>query len=156
MGTKQGDPALIHDPVAQELLHSTRVAHLAYIWDDGTPRVVPMWFHWDGEAIVLGSPTRAPKVHVIPNHSKVALTIDSDAWPYKVLLVRGTAKLSLVDEVTPEYTAAAIRYFGEEQGRAWAAGIHAMARIAVTPEWVGILDFEQRFPSALEAAEADA
>ena len=29
-----------------------------------------------------------------------------------------------------------------------------MARIAITPEWVGILDFEQRFPSAIEHAMA--
>jgi hypothetical protein len=27
-----------------------------------------------------------------------------------------------------------------------------MSRITITPEWVGILDFEQRFPSAIEAA----
>jgi hypothetical protein len=27
-----------------------------------------------------------------------------------------------------------------------------MARIFVTPEWVGILDFETRFPSSLERA----
>jgi hypothetical protein len=27
-----------------------------------------------------------------------------------------------------------------------------MARITVRPEWVGILDFEERFPSAIEAA----
>jgi hypothetical protein len=25
-----------------------------------------------------------------------------------------------------------------------------MARISVTPEWVGLLDFETRFPSALD------
>jgi hypothetical protein len=27
-----------------------------------------------------------------------------------------------------------------------------MVRISVRPEWVGILDFEERFPSAIEAA----
>lgn len=27
-----------------------------------------------------------------------------------------------------------------------------MARVSVTPEWVGILDFEQRYPSAIAAA----
>lgn len=27
-----------------------------------------------------------------------------------------------------------------------------MARIVIQPEWVGILNFEQRFPSAIEAA----
>jgi hypothetical protein len=41
MGTKQGDPALIQDPVAQNLLHSTELARLAYTWNDGTPRVIP-------------------------------------------------------------------------------------------------------------------
>ncbi|MEZ4580833.1 MAG: hypothetical protein R3A10_04115 [Caldilineaceae bacterium] len=27
-----------------------------------------------------------------------------------------------------------------------------MARISIQPEWVGTLDFEQRFPGAIEAA----
>jgi len=27
-----------------------------------------------------------------------------------------------------------------------------MARVAVVPEWVGILDFETRYPSAIAAA----
>ena len=31
-----------------------------------------------------------------------------------------------------------------------------MARVAITPEWVGILDFEQRFPSEIEHAMAAA
>jgi hypothetical protein len=29
-----------------------------------------------------------------------------------------------------------------------------MARISIRPEWVSILDFEKRFPSAIEAAMA--
>jgi len=29
-----------------------------------------------------------------------------------------------------------------------------MVRIAVKPQWVGVLDFEKRFPSAIEAAMA--
>ena len=29
--------------------------------------------------------------------------------------------------------------------------IQSMVRITVTPEWVGILDFQTRFPSALSA-----
>ena len=56
MPTEQGDLALLDDPVAQELLHSTNLARLAYVWRDETPRVVPIWFHWDGQEIVLGSP----------------------------------------------------------------------------------------------------
>jgi hypothetical protein len=57
----------------------------------------------------------------------------------------------MLDDVCPEYAMAAARYFGAEQGAAWAASLHGkrMARIAIAPEWVGILDFETRFPSAL-------
>jgi hypothetical protein len=81
----------------------------------------------------------------------VALTIDDNAWPYKVLLVRGQASVELLSDVSPEYERAATRYFGPEQGPAWVSTLRGkpMARIAVTPEWVGILDFETRFPSAL-------
>jgi general stress protein 26 len=156
MGTKQGDPALIQDPVAQELLHSTEMARLAYVWDDGTPRVIPIWFHWDGEALVFGTPIKSPKMHIIPNKSAVAVTIDSSTWPYKVLSIRGTAEVTIVNGVVAEYAAAARRYFGDEQGEAWAGNVgqmmSQMARIAVRPTWVAILDFEQRFPSAIEEA----
>jgi hypothetical protein len=156
MATERGDLALLDDPVAQELLNSTNLARLAYTWRDGTPRVIPIWFHRDGETIVLGSPPNAPKVDVLPTNSKVALTIDRDEWPYHALLIRGTAHVETVDGVTPEYVACAQRYFGEEQGRAWVEGVRQMysqmVRISVRPEWVSILDFEQRFPSAIEAA----
>ena len=52
MPAQQGDLALLHHPVAQELLHSTNPARLAYSWHDGTPRVVPIWFHWTGQEVV--------------------------------------------------------------------------------------------------------
>ena len=54
---KQGDISLLDDPVAQTLLHSTNLARLAYIWRDATPRVVPIWFHWTGPEIVMGTPS---------------------------------------------------------------------------------------------------
>lgn len=156
MPTEQEALSLLDDPVAQELLHSTNLARLAYNWRDGTPRVVPIWFHWDGETIVLGSPPSAPKVNVLPNNTKVALTIDRDEFPYHALLIRGSTHVETVDGVTPEYAACAERYFGPEQGREWVEGMRQissqMVRISVRPEWVRILDFETRFPSAVADA----
>jgi len=158
MPSKQGDVSLLDHPIAQEMLHSTIPARLAYTWKDGTPRVVPIWFHWNGEEIVLGSPPKSPKVMVLPDHAQVALTIDSNPSPEKVLLIRGIARVEIVEGVLPEYAAAAERYMGEEQGRAWVEQVRAlfahMARIAVRPTWVGLLDFETRFPSAIEVAMA--
>jgi hypothetical protein len=150
---KQGDVALLSDPIAQDLLKSTIPARLAYNWTDGTPRVVPIWFHWNGTEFVLGSPPRAPKLKALRQNPNVALTIDEAGWPPKVLLVRGTAAVEMVRGVVPEYALAAKRYFGEAQGQAWVDQIGAMVsemgRIAIRPRWVGILDFQAHFPSAL-------
>jgi hypothetical protein len=55
MPVKQGSLELLQHPVAQELLQSNIPARLAYIAPDGTPRVVPIWFHWTGQEFVLGT-----------------------------------------------------------------------------------------------------
>lgn len=158
MPTKQGDLANLNDPVAQRLLQSTLPARFAYNWRDGTPRVVPIGFHWNGAEIVLGTPPDAPKMKVLHDGAAVALTIDSDTMPYKVLLIRGTIRTDTVDGIAPEYAAMSKRVFGEAGGEAWLAQLSpicpAMARVFITPTWVGILDFETRFPSALERAMA--
>ena len=42
---RQGSLELLEDPVATALLDSAIPARLAYTWMDGSPRVVPIWFH---------------------------------------------------------------------------------------------------------------
>lgn len=156
MTTKQGDVALLNDPVAQQLLSSKLPAQFAYTWTDGTPRVVPFGFHWNGTELVFGTFTDAPKLHALRDGSAVAITINTSEMPYKVLLVRGTVRIDTVDGIAPEYEAMALRVFGDEGGKAWLDQtrplVRQMARIFATPNWVGILDFEQRFPNALERA----
>ena len=153
MPVKQGELQLLQHPVSRELLQSRIPARLAYVWTDGTPRVVPIWFHWNEREFVLATPPKAPKLKALTKNPKVALTIDDNSFPHKVLLVRGTAHMETVQGVVPEYAMAAERYFGSQQGKAWvgqlASMIAEMVRIAVTPEWVGLLDFKTRFPSAL-------
>jgi PPOX class probable F420-dependent enzyme len=153
MPVKQGDLGLLQHPAAQELLASKIPARLAYVWTDGSPRVIPIWFHWNGREIVMGTPAKAPKLKALAKNPRVSLTIDDNVFPHKVLLVRGTARLEPVDGVVPEYALAAERYFGPDQGKAWAAQmgkmVQSMVRVTITPTWVGLLDFETRFPSAL-------
>ncbi len=158
MPTSQGDVGLLNDPIAKDLLRSTIPARFAYIGSDGAPRVVPIWFHWNGTHIILGTPPSAPKIKALTKNPKVALSIDTDNWPHKVLQIRGTARVEMVDGVVPEYAACAQRYFGKDQGEGWVNQVKGlfpqMARISITPEWVSIIDFEKRFPSAIERAMA--
>lgn len=156
MSSIQGSLTLLNDPVAQELLRSNIPARFAYVWPDGSPRVVPIWYHWNGSDFVIATPPKAPKLKALKVNPKVALTIDDNTFPHKVLMVRGTvAAFEEVNGIVPEYEMAAYRYFGEAQATAWLQQVRQilkrMVRITVRPEWVGILDFQSRFPSALSS-----
>ena len=56
----------------------------------------------------------------------------------------------------PEYALSAHRYLDEEAAATYFAQIGRpgtrMARIAVRPLWVGVLDFQNRLPSNLRGA----
>jgi PPOX class probable F420-dependent enzyme len=156
VASKQGDLALLQHPAAQAMLRATIPARLAYTWTDGTPRVVPIWFHWTGEELVMGTSAAAPKVKALRRDPRIAVTIDQEGFPAQVLLLRGTAQLQEITGVVPEYAEAARRYMGDEQGRGWAAQaaqmFPKMVRIALKPAWVGVIDFRERFPSPIESA----
>ena len=78
MRSQQGDLSLLDHPVAQQLLRSRIPARLAYVWHDGTPRVVPIRFHWTGQEVVVSTPPAAPKMKALADNAKVAITIDTD------------------------------------------------------------------------------
>ncbi len=153
MPIAQGDLSLLEHPVARELLESKIPARIAYVSRDGTPRVVPVWFHWDGQDIVICTPTNAPKVKALRERPRVAITIDDNNFPNKVLMIRGIARMTTAAGVVPEYVKAGDRYLGESANAAWiqqlSGMIAEMVRIAIKPDWVGVLDYKERFPSAL-------
>jgi Pyridoxamine 5'-phosphate oxidase len=90
MALPQGDLGLLESDVAQRLLHSPLPARMAYTGRDGKPRVVPIWFHWTGEELVMASFAGATKASALRANPDVAVTIDTEPFPPEVLLVRGT------------------------------------------------------------------
>jgi len=158
MPTQQGALALLNEPVAQELLKSTIPARLAYSGRAGTPRVLPIWFHWTGDVFVLGTRMDAPKVKALSANPKVALTIDSESFPYKALQVRGTVEIEQINGIVPEYEMSAKRYLGDKKGQAWIDQLRnafpPMARIVIRPTWVGLLDLAQLYPQVVETVMA--
>src|SRR5262249_15922994 len=126
---------------------------LAYIALDGTPRVVPMQFHWTGDEVVVCCWPDDPKAAAIRAHPQVALTIDTAEPPFRVLQLRGTAAVALVDGVPPEMAEAANRYMGPEAGQAWVEQAARLSpqtvRIGIRPTWVDVLDFETRLPGGM-------
>ena len=99
---------VLSDPLAQELMQSSIPARLAYVGPDGFPRAIPIGFHWNGAEFVLCTVPDAPKVPALKANPKVALTVDTNAFPPHVLLVRGTAAVDIIYGIPPEYLAACV------------------------------------------------
>jgi hypothetical protein len=149
----QGDVRLLAHPVARRLLDSTELARVAYVAADGTPRVYPTMFHWTGEELVMATFAGAAKIPALRARPDVAITIDVNVMPPEVLLLRGRAEVTEVEGIVPEYALAHHRYAGPEQGARNVAeadrpGVR-MARIALRPSWVGVLDFQSRLPAPI-------
>lgn len=148
----QGDVRLLDDDVARRLLASAELARLAYVASDGTPRVLPMLFHWTGSEFVMSTFAGARKVAALRARPDVAVTIDVPGPPPEVLLLRGRVVLTDVEGIVPEYALAQRHYYGEEQAAAGLAELDRpdvrMVRIALRPSWAGVIDFQTRFPGA--------
>ena len=144
----------LQHPGAQALLQSPGPARLAYAGPDGFPRVVPIGFWWTGTDIVVCTAPTAPKVTALAERPHVALTIDVIGPPARALLVRGVARVEIVDGVAPEYLAAAGKSASGDELAAFEAHVRAlykqMARVTIAPTWVRYYDFGAgRFPTFL-------
>ena len=146
---------VLNRPNSKELL-ARDVARLAYVAKDGTPRNVPIAFAWNGSEVVMCTSKNAPKLPALRNDPTVALTIDTEVHPPKILLIRGSAELDYVDGIPDEYLQATSTYqMTPEQRVEWEEQVHSlyhdgMVRIVVTPTWAKLIDFEETLPSAVE------
>mgnify|MGYP001412248999 CR=1 FL=1 len=142
-------------PISQELL-ARDITRLAYVAQDGTPRNIPIGFTWNGAQVVMCTPPNAPKLQALREHPMVALTIDTEVHPPKILLLRGRADLDHVDGIPEEYMKANSTYeMTPEQRVTWESEVRSlyrdgMVRIVVTPTWAKLIDFEQTLPTAVE------
>lgn len=93
---------ILKKPISQEMLNRD-LARLAYVAKDGTPRVVPIAFIWNGTEIVMCTSMNAPKLASLRRNPVVALTIDTEVHPPKILLFRGGAVLDEVEGIPDEY-----------------------------------------------------
>ncbi|WP_394621999.1 pyridoxamine 5'-phosphate oxidase family protein [Lentzea sp. JNUCC 0626] len=141
-------------PHSQELL-GRDMLRMAYVAKDGTPRAIPIAHTWNGAQIVLCTSTNAPKLHALRANPVVALTIDTEVHPPKILLIRGTVELDEVEGIPEEYLQMNGSYaMSAEQRVEWEREVRSlydgMVRIVVTPTWAKLIDFEQTLPSAVQ------
>jgi hypothetical protein len=145
---------ILNRPLSQELL-TRDLARLAFVALDGTPRSIPIGITWNGTELVMCTAKNARKLPALRRNPAVALTIDTESHPPKVLLLRGRAELDVVDGIPDEYLQWNGTYeMTPEQRTEWEAGVRSlydgMVRVVVKPTWAKLIDFETTLPTAIE------
>jgi Pyridoxamine 5'-phosphate oxidase len=153
----------IGHPGAEDLLRHASLVRLAYSGSDGSPRVVPLGFHWNGQDVVVCTATTAPKVKALSARPEVALTIDIADTPAtaRALLIRGVATVEIVEGVPAEFLDGSAKALDDAQRQAFEAQVRQtyerMARIAIKPQWARFYDFGAgRLPTFLSKLVAEA
>lgn len=146
--------AVLEKPVSEEMLNRD-LARLGYVAKDGTPRAIPMAFTWNGSEIVMCTSTNAPKLASLRRNPAVAVTIDTEVHPPKILLIRGEAVLDVVEGIPEEYLQMNGSYeMTPEQRVEWESEVRSlydsMVRVVVKPNWAKLIDFEETLPTAVE------
>jgi PPOX class probable F420-dependent enzyme len=74
-------------------LRSETVVWLSSVSADGSPHLVPIWFSWDGETVLIASKPFAKKVANLRANPSVMLALGEPDDDFDVGMVQGTAEL---------------------------------------------------------------
>jgi len=80
-------------PSAAAALETDPVAWLSSVRRDGSPHLVPVWFHWDGERVVAFSKPHARKVENLRQEPRVMIAVGTPGPDFEVELIEADAEL---------------------------------------------------------------
>ncbi len=104
-----------------EFLSQTLVAVISTVDADGSPRSAPIWYHWEDGAAYMFTGRRTLKWRNIMGNPLASLCVDWREPPYRSVILDGSAE----EVQRPLYDlvlSMAVRYYGEDEGRAFAEG----------------------------------
>src|SRR5947199_9866967 len=74
-------------------LTSEKIIWLTTVDSSNTPQPRPVWFHWDGQTILIFSERDKPKLRHIAQNPRVAPSFNTDEDGHNVGVVIGAAKI---------------------------------------------------------------
>lgn len=101
------DPQQAH---TAERLRAEKILWLASVRPDGRPHLVPVWFLWEGETILLFSKPENQKVRNLRQNPAVSVSLDGTNHGDDVTVLEGIAAIIDGHEVTTTLPAYASKY----------------------------------------------
>ena len=105
----------------ERFLAEEPVVWLSTVRPDGTPHLVPIWFTWDGEALIVFSKPHAQKVRNLRTNPRAMLALGEPDEDFDVVLA--DARVELIDGHARELPPAHLRKYGAR-----------MAALGLTPD----------------------
>src|SRR5438093_4840883 len=104
-----------------EFLALPLIARLGTVSPEGDPYVVPIWYEWDGEAVVMSARERSRYLANLRRHPRACVSIAEDREPLRRVLIRGRAEIIREAEADrgawlERSRALCRRYLGDQQG----------------------------------------
>ena len=117
----------------QEFLAAKHVGVLSVAADDRPPASVPIWYDYTpGRNIRINTGASSRKAKLVEQAGAVTLVVQHEEPPYQYVVVEGT----VVDTTKPTpldvRQAIAIRYLGEEAGRAFVGSLEGQESVLFT------------------------
>ena len=88
------DPATPFGERVARRLRDEHVIWLTAVDAGGTPQPNPVWFYWDGEALLVYNRTDAKRLRHLESHPKVALHFNSGSGGDNVVIFNGEARVN--------------------------------------------------------------
>jgi Pyridoxamine 5'-phosphate oxidase len=82
--TKEGLEAFLAEP---------HIARLGVVTPEGDPYVVPIWYEWDGEGIVIAVRAKARFLPYLRAHPRACVSIAEDQEPLRRVLIVGPVEV---------------------------------------------------------------
>jgi PPOX class probable F420-dependent enzyme len=109
---------------------------LSSVKPNGDPHMVPVWFLWDGNTVLIFSQPDTQKMRNLQHNSHVMLALDTAEDGGDIVMLKGTAELDETANAEAAFPAYAQKYAQQLQSFGWT--IESMAQsyskaIRVTP-----------------------
>jgi PPOX class probable F420-dependent enzyme len=87
------DPSTDFGARVKRRLETELIGWLTTVGKDGTPHPKPVWFHWDGDTLLIYSQPGTAKIAHIARNPRVSLNLNSDQYGGDVIVITGAATI---------------------------------------------------------------
>lgn len=126
----QSPPLTKHE--IDTFIKQAKIARICSINKDGTIHAVPVWFYYNDDEIIIGTPRNSRRAKNIERNNNVTILIDDPGPPTRGIIIYGEAYM---DDKNMDQTAHSIfkRYMTEEEAKGYWKGL------AELTEWIKVV-----------------